>query len=155
MHFTVWWPQHSSYEFSLFTEQRKCDLLFGLLKFMSLLAFGSLKHLNKKDNSYHKNERNIPSMFLSFVFEVLILLYIVIKHAARTPLPWWVWDRWDNDGSLLKAQAHFSVRHYYQPCCLGQCHNCCPVPPASVKRLWARDWHQSAGTGRLQHFPGC
>lgn len=54
---------------------------------MSLLAFGSLKHLNKKDNSYHKNERSIPSMFLSFVFEVLILLYIVIKHAARTPLP--------------------------------------------------------------------
>lgn len=155
MLFIAWWPQHSSYEFSLFTGQRKCDLLFGLLKVMSLLAFGSLKHLNRKDNSHHKNERSIPNMFLSFVGEVLILLYIVIKHAARTPLPWWVWDGRNDDGSLPKAEAHFSPWHCYLPCSFGQWHNCCPVPPASVKGHWAKDWHQRAGAGWLQHLPGC
>lgn len=101
----------------------KCDLLFGLLQFMSLLAFGSLKHLNSKDNSHHKNERTIPSMFFSFVVEVLALLHIVIKHPARTPLPWWVWEGQDGDCSLLKAQDHFSLWHCYLPCTLGQRHN--------------------------------
>lgn len=129
----------------------KCDLLFGLLQFMSLLAFGTLKHLNSKDNSHHKNERSIPSIFLSFVVEVPILLCVVIKPTARTHLPWWVWDRQDDNGSLLKAQAHFSPWHYYLPSSLGQWQNLlscatCQCEEALGKRLMpeCRSWPASA-----------
>lgn len=101
----------------------ECDLLFGLLQFMSQLASGSLKHFSSKDISHHKNERSVPSMFLSFVAEGLILLYIVINPAARAPLPWWAWDGQDDSGSLFKAQAHFSPWHHYLPCSSGQWQN--------------------------------
>lgn len=62
---------------------------------MVVLDFVSLMHLNSKDNSYHKNERIVPVLFLFFIAEVLSLLCNGINDPAKDHLPRGVWEGQD------------------------------------------------------------